>query len=450
MLQSGRLPAILVALLLVAAACGGDDDAGGTAEPSGDDGSAAVTSDEPVDTTPDEATTDGGAVEGALVSVLSFDFGLWALDPAGGEAVALSVPDTGYSDRLEPVRTTPDGSRAYTLVYTQVEGQSFTNRVGLGEIDLSDGSGRLVAELGQDRADDDATDLTSWEVLGVADDTVWITELADGMTTVLAVDPLTDSVTAAVAPAEDQVRTPVVAGGWLYAQVDGRLVVLGDGGWDPVIDFADLGPDATFDAASVGDFAITRSGAPLSAEFIDNMMIFFEPRPALAGLAAVGDLLYWHFNETVIGVDGELAIIGGFVEFDPASAEVLRAWPIGPSIGDFLGENEIATSSQGSWHVADGVLWFADARDDGDLLRLDPASSGVTAFDITPSDGADYTRIELVPNDPDGVWLLVEDWTITSDDESGRTATGETRFQLLDPVSGDAMVTIPETDLTGF
>ena len=439
------LATILVAAV-VFAACGGDD-AATDSSPSASDTTDEATGDTSADQ-PEPEPQDGGPIEGALVSVLSFDFGLWALDPAGGDSVALTVPDTGYSERLAPALTSPDGSRAYMVVYTQVDGQSFTHRVGLGEIDLATGSGRLVAELGQDRSDDEATDYTTWELLGVADDTVWLVR-DDGMDTVLAVDPATDTVVEAVAPSDQIVRYPAVVGDVLYAHVNGQIVALGAAGWEPVIDLNDLAPDAAFDVASINDFAVTRSGQPLTADFADSILSFFEPAPTAAGMVAMGDLLYWQFNTNQGQADGETAILGGFVEFDPATATVLRSWPIGPSVGVFLEENRLETSSLGTWHVADGVVWFADARDNGDLLRLDPAT-GVTAFDIAPLEGADYTRIELIPNDPDGVWLLVEDWTITNEDESGRSASGETRFQLMDPTTGDPLVVVDESDLIGF
>ena len=111
--------------------------------------------------------------------------------------------------------------------------------------------------------------------------------------------------------------------------------------------------------------------------------------------------------------------------------------------------NEVSTSSQGTWHAIGDTVWFADARDNGDLLRLDPAS-GVEAFDIAPIGGADYTQIELVPNDPDGVWLILEDWTITESNDSGTSATGDTRFVLVDPVTGALDLEVDESDLIGF
>lgn len=438
----------LFAVALFAAACGGDDDSGSTEPPAAD-----VTSDEDDATSDDEtSSTAGGAVEGALVSVLSFDFGLWALDPDGGDAFEVTVPDTGFSDRQDPALVSPDGSTAVVMVFTTVEGQTFANDVGLGAIDLATGEGRLVVELGQDRPDDESTEFSSWELIGVSDTTAWVVENAAGVEgeALVAVDLAAGTTTVAVAPADSRVRSAAVLDNTLYGEVNGTISRLGASGWESLVTTGDLPVDPFVTPATIADFAITRSGAPLEGQWAEDLLRFLDMRPTAAGMVAAGDSLYWQFNENWTDAEGtDSAIVGGFVEFDPARGELTAVWPIGPSIGAFPDENEISTSSQGTWHTTGDTVWFADARDDGDLLRLDPAS-GVTVFGFEPVPGADYTRIEVLPSDPDGVWLVLEDWTITQSDESGTSATGDTRFVLVDPDSGALVVEVDESDLIGF
>lgn len=449
----------MVVACLMAAACGGDDDVDGAAEQPGTADPGDTADDSPDDGADAEDGGDdggdgtaGGPVEGALVSVLTFDFGLWALDPDGGDPFEVAVPDVGFADRTDPPLVTPDGSTAVLTVFTTVEGESFSNHVGLAAVDLGTGEGRLVAEFGQDRADDDATDVSSWELLGASDTTAWVAEIrsdVDGEA-VLAVDLVSGEVAIAVAASESLVRSPAVVDGALHALVDGSIVRLGPGGWEVVVSLGELEFDEPMSPAMIAEFAITRSGAPLDEEWASTMLSFFDPTPTISGMVGAGGFLYWQFNENWSNTDGtDTAIVGGFIRFDPATARITGAWPVGPSVGEFLEDNQITTSSQGTWHATGDTVWFADGRDDGDLLRLEPAV-GVDAFDIEPLAGADYTRIDLVPNDPDGVWLILEDWTITESGESGTSATGETRFVLVDPVTGDFLLEIDESDLIGF
>ena len=438
----------LLVVLALAAGCGGDDDAGGDPTPATDD--QADDDGEVVD----EDTTEpaGGSVDGALVSVLAFDFGLWALDPAGGQPFEVVVPDVGFADRQMPPLTTPDGSTAVLTVFTTLEGQTFSNDVGLGAIDLATGEGRLVAPLGQDRADDESTDFNSWELAGVSDTTAWLIETRSGVDgqALLAVDLASGTVETAVEASESRARGMTVVEGQLYGQVDGSIARLDDGGWESVAVLNDLAFEQFLSPSTIADFAITRSGTPVDQAWAESMLTFFDPRPGVAGMVGAGGLLYWQFNETWSNAEGtDTAIVGGFIEFDPATASITGAWPLGTSVGDFPDENEVSTSSQGTWHAIGDTVWFADARDNGDLLRLDPAS-GVEAFDIAPIGGADYTQIELVPNDPDGVWLILEDWTITESNDSGTSATGDTRFVLVDPVTGALDLEVDESDLIGF
>ena len=435
-------------VVAVAAACGGDDDSGSAETPP----PADAASDDGATAEDETTTTVGGPVEGALVSVLTFDFGLWALDPSGGEPFEVAVPDTGFSDRQAPALVSPDGSTAVVLVFTTVEGQTFSNEVGLGAIDLATGEGRLVAALGQDRPDDESTEFSSWELIGVSDTTAWIAENAAGVEgeALLAVDLAAGAATVAVAPSESRVRSAAVLDNTLYGEVNGTISRLGASGWESLVTTGDLPVDQFVTPATIADFAITRSGAPLEGEWADDLLRFLDLRPTVAGITASGDSLYWQFNENWTDAEGtDSAIVGGFVEFDPATAQLTAVWPIGPSVGAFPDENEISTASQGTWHSTAGTVWFADARDDGELLRLDP-TAGVTAFGFEPAAGADYTRIEALPSDPDGVWLILEDWTITQSDESGTSATGDTRFVLVDPDSGALVVEVDESDLIGF
>lgn len=446
-----RWMAVAAAMTLVLGACGGDDSDGSVLEPiGGADDRGSVGSDDGSDDGSSDAASAGGPVTGPLVSVLSFDFGLWTIDPDTGAARALPIDGLGYSDRQNPAMVSSDGTTAYLIAYTLVDGQSFTNEVSLAAIDLATGAGRVVAPLGQDREDDESTELTTSTLVGATADTVWVERSVFGTSSrvLVGIDAATGAETARIEPGPDvDVRSPVLVGDTLYAVVGGVISRGAGAGWEPVADLNDLGLDQVLTAATINDFAITRSGAPIDDEWAEFIIGFGEPRPTNGWVAAEGSL-WWVFG-SIESREDETAIVGGIVQFDPVSGTLVQAWPLGDRVGEFLDENSVTTATQGSYAALDGAVWFADARDSGALFKLEPAT-GVTAFDIPVRDGIDYARIVLITSDPDALWVEVEEWVVTSDDADGRSATGTTNIERFDPVTGSSVLVVPELDLTGF
>lgn len=437
---------LAAAAVIVIGACGGGDegesvpvatpDAAGDAEAAPAGGADAVSA--------------VGAVDGPLISVLSFEQGFVTIDPGTGDARPIELDGVGFTDREQPALV--DGDTAWVLGYTPVADQSFTNDVVLAEVDLSAGTGGVLVQLGRDRADDDDPDSVAWSVVGVVGDTVWSTErvFADTGFDLIGHDTATGAETARHRFDGDAVpRHLVVVGDAMLAQAGGDIVRidLATGAVETVVSF--------FDSVALGDliapedlasYVVTADGALPETGDIDAILRLGEPTPN-AGWASDGTSLWWVFDGFRT-LDRDVgAIYGGVVRFDPAAAAFTGTWPLGERYGTFVDETTTSTMVQAELVVRDGIVWLADVRDDGVLLRLDPANGEVIGTAPRSDDGLDYTRMEMIDTDPDAVWVRVTRFVITSADEDGTSASGTSTIERIDPETGAAVVAIAETDI---
>lgn len=442
-----RLVAMVLLATVVAAGCS-DDSAGPLVKATP---TAAVGPSAADETQPERAGT--GSVDGPLVSVLSFDFGLWTLDSASGEGTELTVAGADYSDRGEPAVLSNDAATAYVVVYTDIQDQDFTKGVALGAIDLATGVGTKLAEFGQNRENDEASELTETRVVGAGSTLVWVEQSIFGSrgTTLIGIDRVTGAEAARVAADPDSdARDALMLGDDLYARVGGVLSRVDGVGWDPVMDFGELALSSFLTPDDIVGYAVTDSGVPMSAEWVEAFLGFSSGNasPTGAGMVAGDGSLWWVWS-SISSRDDVTAILGGVVRFDPTSSTVSGSWPLGSSVGSFGDDNTVSTLSDGSFAWLDGRLWFADAREGGKVYRVDP-EAGVEAFEIPVPIGIDFTKIELIATDADALWLEVEAWVIKTEDENGRTSSATTTLQRFDPETGTSVLVVDESDLTGF
>ncbi|MFV1989554.1 MAG: hypothetical protein ACC652_02300, partial [Acidimicrobiales bacterium] len=178
------LLSILVVLTLLAAACGGSSDPAtspGEVAGSGLPETSVAKAADPY--------ARGSSIDGALVSVTSFDLGLFGLDRESGAAVAVTVDAVEFVDREQQALVS--GSVSHTIGYKLIEGQSFSSDVSLVRVDLQAGQGDVIAELGQNRVNDDDASLVEWRLVGSGPSVVWLTEGDFGATeeSFIAFDP---------------------------------------------------------------------------------------------------------------------------------------------------------------------------------------------------------------------------------------------------------------------
>lgn len=439
--------AVAVVAMLVVGACGGDDDEG-ESTPTSTPEAAASTDAAPAEGS--DAVSAVGAVDGPLISVLSFGQGFVTLDPDTGDVRPIELDGVGFTDREQPALVT--GDTAWVLGYTPVADQSFTNDVVLAQVDLTTGTGGAVAQLGRDRADDDDPDSVAWSVVGVVGDTVWVTEriFADTGFDLVGHDTGTGAETVRHRFDGDAVPRHLVAvGDEILAQAGGDIVRIGlaDGSVETVVSF--------FDSVALGDlitpedlasYVVTADGAPPEPGDVDAILRLGEPTPA-AGWVSDGTSLWWVFDGFRTLDRSVGAVYGGVVRFDPATAAFTGAWPLGERYGTFIDETTTTTMAQAELVVRDGIVWLADVRDDGVLLRLDPTNGEVIGTAPQRDDAIDYTRLEMIDTDPDAVWVRVTRFVITSADDEGTSASGTSTIERIDPETGAAVVTVAETDI---
>jgi hypothetical protein len=437
--------AVAAALVVVGACAGGDD---GESRPAAPPDAAAG-----ADTAPGEgsdAVDAVGSIEGPLLSVLSFGQGFATLDPGTGDVRRIELDGVGYTDREQAAFVA--GDTAWVLGYTPVVDQSFTNEVTLVRVDLATGTGDVLVQLGQDRADDDDPDALTWSVVGVVGDTVWMTErrFADTGFALVGHDTATGTETVRHRfDGEAVPRHPVVVGDEMLAQAGGDIVGidLATGAVEVVVSF--------FDSVSLGDlisaddlasYVVTADGAPPEPGDVDAILRLGEPTPN-AGWVTDGTSLWWVFDGFRTLDRGVGAVYGGVVRFDPATAAFTGTWPLGERYGTFVDETTSSTMVQAELAVRDGIVWLADVRDDGVLLRLDPANGEVIGTAPRRDDDIDYTRMEMIDTDPDAIWLRVTRFVITSTDDEGTSASGTSTIERIDPDTGAAVITVAETDI---
>lgn len=379
---------------------------------------------------------------------MSFAQGFVALDADTGDSRPIQLEGVGYTDREQPPLVV--GDTAWVLGYTPVADQSFTNDVALVRVDLATGTGRVLVQLGQDRADDDDPDATTWSVVGVVGDTVWSTErvFADTGFDLIGHDIDTGTETARHRfDGDDVPRHLVVVGDAMLARAGGSIVRIdpASGSVEVVVSFDSVSLGGLIDPEDLGAFVVTADGAPPDPGDVDTILLLGEPAPA-AGWVTDGTSLWWVFDGFRTLDRGVGAVYGGVVRFDPATATFTDAWPLGQRYATFADETTTSTMAAAELLVRDGLLWLADVRDDGELLRLDPETGEV--FGVAPPRGdIDFTRLEMIDTDPDAVWVRVTRFVITSTDDEGTSASGTSTIERIDPASGATVLTVAETGL---
>ena len=482
-----------LAALLVLAACGGGDSGGGGDADNGADvagGTEVVTPDGTATDETDEADdvdsggSDGSApVDGAVVSLLSPDLGLYAVDRDSGEHRALTLDGVGWVERdTQPIAAT---TSAFTVSLTTLEGESYAHDLGVVRIDLDSGDAIDVAELGVDRESDESEHLTRWEVLDADDTTVWLETSAftgEGAS-IVGFDATTGETTATFDDLDFEITTD--EGSTCSGTAEG-LLVMPDGvlmtttsGWpaelDPptggiemVFDWCGFGVEPTLadfvDSADAAEWLVTEDGSAVSAEAAEAVLPFVRLRAAPSGgrgLAEGDGSIWWLFVSGTTIPDGEenvSAYTGGVVRFDPAAGAVVDVWPLGDATATYLhdedqaddGMTTVSTMSSFDLRYLDGALWIMDHRDDAPLRRLDPVTGELTEVTIEKGDGIDLTATEMIFSDPEAIWLDVVRKVITRDDEDGRSTSGTSFVERVDSSTGTIVVSVPVADILGF
>lgn len=452
--------------------------------------------------------------DGATVTVLDLGLGAYgidrttgasaaytldATDAAGGDEAAGSddagpglAGDEWFTERTsDPIS---DGEVVYSMLLRQAPDFVAVEEVALGKLDPATGIVRVVREFGPTRPDDASTDTTRWDLIGAGGGRLWVEREAvmgdERVRRFVSIDALSGDVLGEVDPAyEFETDTASCAGearalavddgGNLVVEVDGAPATVGEGGefvtqFEPCDDpLFDVG--ATIAVSERAAFTVLGDGPPIPPDELDRL---YDVEPRIVGGAAVVDdtTVSWVFSSTrtVTTGDGEsvTAIIGGLATVDRTTGE-LQMTSLGDRIGTIVdGGDEpdtITALTDVDLHRTGDTVWILDRREDGVLFRVDVAEASVAANEIpldpvgiephpdagdgprgTSGEGSRYTRATMVTSDPDGVWLDVSRFTITEDDAEGRSASGPSYVDQVDPDTGDVVRSIPESDLTGI
>ncbi|MBV1893277.1 MAG: hypothetical protein KUG57_04470 [Ilumatobacteraceae bacterium] len=461
--------AVTLSLAVVAiASCGGSSDDGSSTSADGTTGSSANSIPEGVE------STGGGAINGAVISLLSPELGLFAIDRATDAVTALKMPGVGFVDREnQPVLV---GDAVYTMTRTTIEGQSFSNNIGLGKVDLASGEGSELVQIGTDRETDDSQDLNEYALIGGDETNIWVERskfaesagsaymsfdsesgAAGTEFTASEYDLTNDSGTCS-----GDFRDPIVAS-------DGRIIGV-TAGWPSVVDPANgevepLADWCSFDdslvlsnlitASEFNDFATTEDGAPLPSDSAQQLVDFIET-PVSDNTMVEGDgSLWWVFQRNTAYQSGDTSVavsVGGIAEFDLTTNSVVNVWPFGPESVTFeAGEDgfsgTVSSLSQADLRYLDGELWIMDSRDDAPLRVLDPATGELTLVAVPKDDGVDETSATLISSDPDSIWLDVTQWVVTVGEDDLESRSGVGFIDQVDPATRTFVSSIDQNSI---
>jgi hypothetical protein len=429
---------VIVAEVLTGACGGGNDEdavRGSSAVASADTTLAPAQATSPVDA--GSSGEAGGAIDGPLVLVSGA--GLWTVDPNTGEGRPLTF------DGVEGVAVGTDPAlgegAAYVFTYDTVDGQSFSQTVHVGAVDLATGATRTVVTVGTTRTADTDQNLVEFDALAATGSTVWVRTGAFGEREreLIAYESSTGAEVRRVAV--DAAEHLTSDGTALYFYADGNLVRL-----DPA-----TGTDASLieqfpsftdiaDPAQLADLAVTRSGAPVPADEQAATADFLGLR--LGPLVAGGGSLWVLASGSASTTGGDLVVADVVLQLDPATGSVQGVVPL-TGFGDtFTGENEISIGDESLVWVGDS-LWVADRQTNGAVLRV--ASGGATlAFTpCTPDVRCDNARFDHT--DPDGLWLHYTRLAPTGDGSS----SGPLVLDQLDPGTGSLIRSTTISELIG-
>ncbi|MDH3753422.1 MAG: hypothetical protein OEU32_06070, partial [Acidimicrobiia bacterium] len=463
---------------VVLTACGGSEnfDAAG-------DGAGPV-----VDETDDEAGADSGdassggqAVTGLVASLNDFGLGLFEVDAVTGESRQLTMEGVEFVDRTHPPIIV--GDRAWMLTLTTIDGQDFSQVVGVGRVDLVTGEGDEIVVLGPNRENDESAETISYRLVGADRDSAWVSIAPFGSSAIDVVHRRIDATTGETitelagleysfesdaASCTAELRNPMIL-------PDGSFVGLA-GGWPATVDIETGEITATVPwcesgaesfepfrlrslvpPEAINDYAVPEDARPVPPEALDDFFGFgSEPAPS-GGAYVVSDdgHFWWVFSDLIAYQRGDTAvntIVGGVVRFDPVAGEVVDVWPLGELAGHWLSAQENGYSGLSGPELAHvgGDLWVVDGREDAPVLRLDPETGTIDVLPVPKGDDIDLTQVSLVGADDDGIWLEVSRRIITTDDEAGRTTTGTLFLDRIDAGVGAFTLSVPERDILGL
>ena len=459
MQYASRLIAMALALVMLVAACSSDDAPGPSADDIANDPANAPI--EQID------VASGGVVDGPITGLLtvqpSFGFGVFDVDLATGQARAVpGIASVETVDRNNDLIVS--SGAAYALGATPRPGQTFASDISVVKIDYATGQTRQLVALGFDRETDESEDLTSHRLEAVAGDNVVVSigDFGSSDRTFRVFDANTgDQMAAFVTPFYEFASDSGACSGAvtdLIGLSDGRLVgtVLGTPAYvDPSSGEIELAIACDQDDPQladvvapdrINDFAVFAAGPAPTADQVDRLLqTDIDPDHGL--VEGNGDL--WWIEADVRTVDDVSAIVGGVVQFDIATSSIEAVHPLGARLGEYLLDDEfdLTTIKQATLRYFDGRLVIVDSRDNGAVLTMDPTTGAVTETPVNLGAGVDYTSADLLAGDPNGIWLEVGRFTITKDDETGRSASGQTFIEHFNLATNQIDLSLAGEDL---
>lgn len=459
---------LLVALFtigaLIGSACGGSAEFGSGAT-AGDDG-AATGSDDGGGDDANDAPSSSGPISGPLYTTGSFGLGLFAIDAATGDVRELESDVVEFVDRnSNPVVTE---TAAFTIGATTRPDTEFSNDLKLVRLDLATGELTALADLGFDRENDDATSSNFYDLVGAGGNAVVVAvrDGESGETTWRHYDATTGAEVASFPEPtyEFEDESGSCSGGTnalnTVVTTDGRIVTFIDGlpgEIDPMTGSIDALPAGR----SCGDFDLSMADFVSPAD-MDAFSSYRDEVPVeWAGL----DTFYWPemsggfaVNNQFIEGDGDFwwvftgsqntegfeelttasALVSGVVQWDPDTESVVQVIPLGAYAGEYLGETDgVVEITRPSFDLAfaDGRLILVDTREDAPTLVLDPATGSIAEIAYELGDGIDFVEAELQPTEAGAVWVRVRRAVITSEEDGGRSSTGQFYSERIDPAS---------------
>lgn len=436
-----KLFATVLSLAILSAACG-DSGGGSTGTPTG----GAVVESEDTTTTSQISLGNSGPV-------IAYTFDLYVIDRETGANAAIEVPTKFVDGNFEPAT---DGETAYAIGFEPVEGQNFTQVVSIIKVDLATNRSEIFLELGQNIENDESQEVVLFGPIVLAGGDPWV--VRDDTTAEFKVLERYDAQSGKLLA-----EIPLELSGKIVSD-DTNLYVVGYEGINKIdlatntlslmqseeITLEDFDPEL-----DLAPYIFTKSGNPLPEEHRDFFMGFNIDVSDFNTIATGGDRFWFIMSQFGISFDDESAIAEAIVEYDPVTESVVALHPLNGLGGRFLPEEEtydVSTITQAKLIFRDGYLFIADARENGKLLRLDPATGLVTESYDPFSPDYDWFDFELIETDPDALWLLVSQATITEEDvEAGTRSSSIEKFMVrIDPITGEEVVSVPQMDLYLF
>jgi len=409
-----------------------------------------------------------GPIDGLLTVQPSFGFGAYAVDAATGQAVAIpGVAAVESVDRNRDVIVS--GDAAFALGSKVREGQSFAADISVVKFDYVTGQVRQLAALGFDNETDDSQERITHRLHAVAGNSVVVSAgnfVADD-TTYTVYDATTGQETGSFGEPryEWQTDSGSCSGGIsdLVGLSDGRLagvaldspaiVDLGSGEIELMIgcdeDEPELADHVT--VADLNDYAVFAEGAAFDDDGAARLLDV-DLSPDHGFIEGGGDL--WWISVDSRSVDDARAIVGGVVQFDLETEAVEAVHPLGVHLGAYIdcapdGDTcELQNIAQAEMRYIDERLVIVDVNENGSVLTLDPATSAIAATELELR-GVDYTDATLLSGDRTSVWIQVRRMTVTSDDENGRSAVGDSYLERIDAQTGKVTISLAGEDLFG-